>query len=143
MNKEIVIMLAEDDEGHAQLIIHNLRKAGIVNEILHFTDGEKTLNYLFRKGNTPYRDSEISYILLLDIRMPKVDGMEVLRQVKQDDIMSNFPVIMVTTTDEPGIVKKCYDMGCTHYVVKPIKYDAFVETIYQLGQFIMTMDAPA
>ena len=138
MKKETIILLAEDDDGHARLVIKNLQRAGIENEILHFEDGEEILNYLLRN----HREEGAYYILLLDIRMPKVDGIEVLRQVKQDNRMSKLPVIMVTTTDEPGTVRKCYDMGCTRYVVKPVNYREFVDTINRLGEFLMTMDAP-
>ena len=138
MKKETIILLAEDNEGHAHLVIKNLKRSGIENEILHFKDGEEILNYLVKN----HREEGTYYILLLDIRMPKLDGIEVLRKLKQDSIMSELPVIMVTTTDEPGTIRKCHDMGCIRYVVKPINHGEFVDTINQLGQFLMTMDEP-
>lgn len=84
MNKEVVIVIAEDDEGHANLIMRNLKRVGVANTILHFKDGQETLDFLFRRGDGPHRQIGTPYLLLLDIRMPKVDGTEVLRQIKQD-----------------------------------------------------------
>ncbi len=140
MKKEIIILLAEDDKGHANLIMKNLKRVGVEYKVLHFENGEEILNFLSKEENYPGKGA--SYILLLDIRMPKLDGIEVLRQVKQDKAMSKLPVIMVTTTDEPETVRKCHDMGCVRYVVKPINHGEFVDTINQLGQFLMTMDEP-
>ena len=90
------------------MIIRNLKRAGIVNEILHFKDGQETLDFLLRRGSGPHRAASTSYLLLLDIRMPRVDGVEVLRQVKQDAELRKIPVIMITTTDEPKEVDKCH-----------------------------------
>ena len=139
MKKETIILLAEDDEGHANLIRMHLKRSGINNEMIHFRNGEDILNFLLEN----HGEKGASYILLLDIRMPKVDGMEVLGRVKKDNIMKKFPVVMLTTTNEPGTVKKCYDMGCINYVVKPVGHKKFTETINQLAQFLMAMDIPA
>ena len=100
MQKEMVILTAEDDVGHASLIKKNLRRAGITNEILHFKDGEEILDFLYGKTQEPHMESGIAYLLLLDINMPKVDGIEVLRQVKKDEKLKKMPVIMITTTDD-------------------------------------------
>ncbi len=141
MKKEIIILLAEDDKGHANLLMRNLKRAGVEYQILHFENGEEILDYLLDNEN--YSNDSNSYILLLDISMPKVDGIEVLRQVKQNNTLSKFPVIMVTTTDEPETVRQCYEMGCIQYVVKPVGHEKFIETINHLGQFLMTVDVPA
>ncbi len=139
MGKNAVILLAEDDEGHAGLIIKNLKRAGVDNRILLFRNGEDILNFLFRKGRYHCRQEGESCILLLDIRMPRVDGIEILRKLKQDETRRKIPVIIVSTTDEPGTIKKCYDLGCKRYIVKPVDYDMFVETIRQLGEFLVKM----
>ena len=143
MKKEVVILIAEDDEGHASLIRKNLNRAGITNEIQHFKDGQEILDFLMGDNNGHHRKSGTAYLLLLDIRMPKVDGVEVLRQVKQDEELRKIPVIMITTTDDPREVEKCHKLGCSNYITKPIDYDKFVESIKQLGLFLMVVEIPA
>ena len=141
MDSNIIIIIAEDDEGHAALIKKNLRRNGISNHMLHFKDGQETLDFLLRNGKDkePLNSSDTSYILLLDIRMPKVDGIEVLRQVKQDPLLHKIPVIIVTTTDDPREINNCYRLGCSNYITKPVEYDKFVEVIKNLGLFLLDM----
>jgi CheY-like chemotaxis protein len=142
MNKDAIILIAEDDEGHAGLLIKNFRRAGVKNRTMLFNDGEETLNFLLGKGEGPHVKEGGSYVLILDIRMPKVDGIEVLRQVKEDKRLSVIPVIIFTTTFDPSTVKKCHDLGCAKYLVKPTEYDKFIETIKQLGLLLTTMEVP-
>jgi CheY-like chemotaxis protein len=142
MKKEVAILIAEDDEGHASLIKKNLRRAGISNEIIHFKDGSEILEFLMKSNNGRHRESGTAYLLLLDIRMPKVDGVEVLRQVKQDEELRKIPVIMITTTDDPREVENCHRLGCSNYITKPIDYDKFVDSIKQLGLFLMVVEVP-
>lgn len=146
MNKEVVILIAEDDEGHAGLIRKNLARAGIVNNILHFWDGQELLDFLFdtrRDGEERVRRNGVPYVLLLDIRMPKIDGVEVLRRVKADKGMRKMPVIMITTTDDPREVEKCHELGCNSYITKPVEYENFVNAIRQLGLFLAVVQVPA
>lgn len=143
MRKEIHIIIAEDDDGHAALINKNLRRAGIENDIIRFADGQQVLDFLFRKGDGPHRKAGDSYLLLLDIRMPKVDGIEVLRQLKADEELRKIPVIMVTTTDDPREVEHCHLLGCSNYITKPVDYEKFVNAIRQLGLFLMIVQVPA
>jgi len=142
MQKNVVILVAEDDEGHAGLIKRNLARSGIVNTVMVFRDGQEILDFLFRKGEGPHRQPGGSYILLLDIRMPKVDGVEVLRQVKADPELRKLPVTMITTTDDPREVAHCHALGCGSYITKPIDYDNFVSTIRQLGLFLAVVQVP-
>lgn len=142
MNKEVNIVIAEDDEGHASLIMKNLKRAGIYNRILHFRDGQEVLDFFFMKGEGPRRQPHESYLLLLDIRMPKIDGIEVLRQIKQDSELRKLPVIMITTTNDPRDIETCHDFGCSNYIVKPVDYDHFIESIKQLGLFLMVIEVP-
>ncbi len=137
MKRDPVIILAEDDDGHAGLIYKTLKRAGVENDILHFEDGEKTLNYLFRRGDDFHLEEGVSHILLLDIRMPVVDGKEVIRQVKQDKELQNIPIIVVSTTDDPMEKDNCYSLGCSTYVVKPIQYEEFIKVITQLGHYLL------
>jgi CheY-like chemotaxis protein len=142
MKKELTIILAEDDEGHATLIKRNLKRAGLLNEIIHFKDGQETMDFLNKvKEKDEYKDS-IPSLLLLDIKMPKVDGIEVLRQVKQDAKLKKMPVIMITTTDDPREIDKCHELGCSNYIAKPIDYDKFVDAIRKLGLFLLIVELP-
>jgi CheY-like chemotaxis protein len=136
------MIIAEDDEGHALLISRNLSRSGITNQMLHFRDGQEVLDFLKKTGEGPCRRSGIGYLLLLDIRMPKCDGVEVLRHMKQDPELRKIPVIMMTTTDDPREVEKCHHLGCSNYIVKPVDYDKFASAIRQLGLFLMIAEVP-
>jgi CheY-like chemotaxis protein len=139
---EVVILVAEDDAGHARLIEKNLTRAGLHNPISRFDNGQAVLDFLFRRGPGPHRGSEMPYLLLLDIRMPQVDGIEVLRRVKEDPELRKIPVIMLTTTDDPREVDRCHSIGCASYIVKPVDYDKFAESIKGLGLYISLMQVP-
>jgi CheY-like chemotaxis protein len=141
MQKEIKILIAEDDEGHATLIKKNLNRSGIVNEITHFKDGQEILDFMTHKNGKGLQKG-ISYLILLDIRMPKLDGIEVLRQIKSDELLKKIPVIMITTTDDPDEVEKCHQLGCNNYITKPIDYVKFVDVIRQLGLFLSIVEVP-
>jgi len=136
MNREIVILFAEDDEGHAGLIMHSLRRSGIQEKIIHFKDGEEILNFLFRTGTGPGRQEHVSYLLLLDIRMPKIDGIEVMMRVKQDRELRSLPVIMVSTMEDPVEIERCCRLGCSNYFVKPVEFDQFSRAMEELGTYI-------
>ncbi len=142
MKHEVVVIMAEDDEGHAALMERNLRRSGLKNEIIKFKDGEETLNFFLREGKGPHRASGVRYILLLDIRMPKVDGVTVLRRLKQDPELTKIPVIILTTTDDPREVEECHRLGCSNYITKPVGYEKFVEVIRQLGLFLLVVQVP-
>lgn len=141
-NEEVVILVAEDDAGHARLIEKNLTRAGLNNQILRFDNGQAILDFLFRRGASPQRASEAAYLLLLDIRMPQVDGVEVLRQIKEDAELRKIPVIILTTTDDPREVERCHSIGCASYIVKPVDYNKFAEAIKGLGLYISLVQVP-
>ncbi len=142
MSKEMTVIIAEDDEGHATLIKKNLKRAGIGNPILHFKDGQEVIDFFFRKGNEHCRKQGAHYLLLLDIRMPKVDGIEVLQRIKEDEELRKIPVIMVTTTDDPREVDNCHRLGCNNYITKPVDSDKFIEAIRLLGLFLLVVELP-
>lgn len=142
MHKEVVILMAEDDEGHAGLIRKNLARAGVINEVLHFSDGQQILDFLFRQDPGRAFQAGTAYVLLLDIRMPKVDGAAVLAQMKADPELRKMPVIMLTTTDDPREVDRCHNLGCSNYIAKPIEYEAFANAIRQLGLFLAVVEVP-
>lgn len=142
MNREVIILIAEDDDGHAELIKKNLNRAGIVNPIMRFKNGQEVVDFLFRSGTGPARESGKPYVLLLDIRMPKMSGIEVLERIKGDPELRKMPVVMITTTDDPREVERCHDLGCSNYITKPIEYDSFVNSIRQLGLFLLIVQVP-
>lgn len=141
VTKEVIILVAEDDSGHARLIEKNLRRAGLHNAIERFENGQEVLEFLFQRSERK-RSADASYLLLLDIRMPQVDGVEVLRQLKADPELKKIPVLMLTTTDDPREVERCHSLGCNSYVVKPVDYDKFSDAIKQLGFFISLVQVP-
>ena len=142
MKEEVVVLIVEDDDGHARLIEKNLRRASIKNEMLRFADGQQILDFLFRRGEGRQREDFTPYLLLLDIRIPKIEGVEVLRQIKQDEELRKIPVIMLTTTDDPLEVDACHRLGCSHYIVKPVEYDKFSAVLGQLGLFLKIVQVP-
>jgi CheY-like chemotaxis protein len=128
MKEDVHILIADDDMGHAALIRRNLKRLGLPNPVIHFKDGQEVLDFLFKKSAGPY-------LLLLDIRMPKKDGLEVLRCIKGDPELGKIPVIMITTTDDPWDIEQCQLFGCSSYIVKPIKYETFVDAVRKSGLF--------
>jgi CheY-like chemotaxis protein len=138
MTQSPTILIVDDDEGHAILIRENLEAAGLHNRTKHFRDGQAILDFLFRD---PPRVSE-TYLVLLDIRMPKVDGIEVLRRIKAHPELRTLPVIMLTTTDDSREVLRCHELGCNVYMQKPVDYDRFSEAIRRLGQFVPLLHVP-
>ncbi|MHB1082914.1 MAG: response regulator [Prosthecobacter sp.] len=142
MTEEVVIIIAEDDAGHARLIQKNLGRVGLHNPVQFFENGQDVLDFLFRRGPGPHRKSDTAYLLMLDIRMPKVDGVEALRQIKEDPFLRKLPVIMLTTTDDPREIERCHLLGCNSYIVKPVDYDKFAEAIKQLGMFVSLVQVP-
>jgi CheY-like chemotaxis protein len=141
-SQPLVIVLAEDDPGHASLVRKNLKRSGIVNEVVHVPDGRQALDYVRREGDFAGRGPAGPLLLVLDINMPRVDGVEVLRQVKADPATAKVPVIMLTTTDDPREVERCYELGCSVYVTKPVEYEPFVEAIQRLGLFLQVVAVP-
>lgn len=141
--KPIDILLAEDDEGHAYLVQTNLKRAGIVNEIAHVKDGEEALDYIYRRGNFASRDIGNPLLMILDINMPRIDGVEVLAKIKSDEATASMPVIMLTTTDDPREIERCYQLGCNVYITKPVAYEEFVEAVKRLGLLLQVVEVPS
>jgi len=139
----VSILLVEDDDGHRLLIRENLRAGGIVNEIIEMRDGQQALDYLLRRGQ--YQDAAKSPrpgLILLDIKMPKMDGFAVLERIKADPQLRLIPVLMLTSTDDQLEVNRCYALGVNNYVVKPIRYEEFQDRIKALGLFLEIVRFP-
>jgi CheY-like chemotaxis protein len=132
------ILVVDDDEGHAILIRENLESANVPNPIEHFRDGQAVLDFFAQRPPT----SSESYIVLLDIRMPKVDGIEVLRRIRADPRLRMLPVIMLTTTDDARDVERCHRLGCNGYIQKPVDYDKFADAIRRIGLFVPLLLVP-
>lgn len=141
-NEPVTILLAEDDEGHASLIRRNLTRAGVTNGLIHVRDGQEALDFIRRQGAYTERPEHGSLLVLLDIKMPRVDGIEVLRQIKRDPATSQLPVIMLTTTDDPREIARCYQLGCGVYITKPVQYEEFAEAMKRLGLFLNIVKVP-
>ena len=133
----LIILMAEDDDGHARLVQDRFESVGVMNQVIRFRDGKEALDFL--TGANPGLEADKAYLLLLDIRMPGVDGIEVLRRVKSDPRLKNIPVIMLTTTDDPREIGLCYELGCNNYLIKPVEFEKFAEVIKRLGLFLMVV----
>ena len=136
------IILTEDDDGHAALVERNLRRAGLANGFTRLKDGQEAVTYFIDSGDFARECADTSCVLLLDIKMPKVDGVEVLRRLKQNPATATVPVIMLTTTDDPREVEKCYQLGCNVYITKPVEYETFVDAVKRLGFFLQVVKLP-
>lgn len=136
------ILIADDDDGHAFLVEDNLRRGGVSTTFLRFSDGQEVLDFLTGQTNDPAFDRDRPYLLLLDIRMPKVDGVTVLQRIKADPSLHKLPVIMLTTTDDPREVDRCHELGCNVYIHKPVSYETFTHAMAQLGKFVSLVQVP-
>ena len=136
--REITILLAEDDPGHARLIQKNLRRGNIMNPVVTVGDGQATLDYLY--GHLG--DRQPLMLVLLDLNMPVLDGYQVLERMKAAERTRRIPVVVLTTTSDPREVDRCYDLGCNVYVTKPVDYEQFSEAIRELGLFLSVVTIP-
>jgi DNA-binding response OmpR family regulator len=140
--KEVTIVMIEDDEGHARLIEKNVRRAGVNNPIIPFTNGTSALDHILgvdRSGSV----SEGRYLLiLLDLNLPDMSGIDILEKVKANVHTKRLPVIILTTTDDEREIQRCYDLGANVYITKPVEYDSFAHAIRQLGLFFSVMQIP-
>jgi CheY-like chemotaxis protein len=135
------IVIAEDDENHALLIRKNLERVQLKNEIIHFYNGEDVLDYFFSTLEKPL-DEQSGHILLLDIKMPRVDGVEVLKTMKEHPLLKKVPIIIMTTTDNPDEINLCHKYGCNSYIIKPVNYEKFMEVVNLLGTFLKIIKVP-
>ncbi len=137
--KPVKIVMIEDDEGHARLIEKNIRRAGVSNEIVPFTNGTDALHYLFG-ADSPEKGSHL--LVLLDLNLPDMTGIDILEKIKSDATTKRLPVVVLTTTDDAREIQRCYDLGANVYITKPVDYDGFANAIRQLGLFFTVMQVP-
>ncbi len=139
-HRSVTIVMIEDDEGHARLIEKNIRRAGVNNEIRHFTDGTSALAYLFDSADGPARNGPA--MVLLDLNLPDMSGTEILTRMKSDGPLKRTPVVVLTTTDDKVEIQRCYDLGANVYITKPVNYESFAQAIRQLGLFLSVIQVP-
>lgn len=136
---QVTILMVEDDLGHARLIEKNIRRAGVMNEVIHAADGTTALSHL-KTGLGP---AHRPFLVLLDLNLPDMSGTTILEHLKSDEELRRFPVIVLTTTDDEREIQRCYDLGANVYITKPVDYEAFTSAIRQLGLFLAVMQVPS
>lgn len=145
MNAEniIEILLVEDNARDAELMIRALKKHNFSNKLVHVKDGAEALDFLFGRGDYEGRDTEqCPRVVLLDLKLPKVSGLEVLRVIKQDDRLYRLPVVVVTSSTEDPDMRAAYLLGVNSYVVKPVEFDSFVTAMSHLGMYWLLLNQP-
>ncbi len=139
---EVSILIVEDDAGHARLVEKNLRRGKISNGITRVENGREALDFLFSEGGFAGKERPSPLLVLLDLNMPVMDGYQVLERMKADPRTKQIPVVILTTTDDAREVSRCYELGCSVYITKPVEYKSFCEAIQQLGLFMSIVTVP-
>jgi len=140
--QDTTILLVEDDPGHARLIEKNLRRSNVMNGVIKASNGQQALDYLFSEGQYTGTERASPLLVLLDLNMPVLDGYQVLKRMKADERTKTIPVIILTTTDDTREVSRCYELGCSVYVTKPVDYEQFILAIRNLGLFLSIVTVP-
>ena len=141
MNHGIEILLVEDNVSDAEMTIHALKQNNLANKLLHLKDGAAALDFIFAEG--AYADMQMENtlkVILLDLKMPKVNGLEVLQRISTDERTKRIPVVVLTSSKEDPDIRKCYDLGVNSYVVKPVEFDEFQKAITDLGLYWMIVN---
>lgn len=139
---QAAVLLVEDDPGHALLIEKNLRRTGLASSIVVLDNGRKAADYLLKQGDYAQSGHLLPPFVLLDLGLPVLNGLQVLKLMKSDERTKRIPVIVLTSTDSPREIAQCYELGCNLYVTKPVDHDRFSETIQRLGTFLSIVKSP-
>jgi two-component system response regulator len=143
MNNNIQILLVEDNMSDAELTIRALKKNNLANKLIHLKDGAEALDFIFAQGEYLHREmGNIPSVIILDLKMPKVNGIEVLRRIKSDERTKKIPVVVLTSSKEDPDIQECYSLGVNSYVVKPVEFDHFVKAVSDLGLYWMILNQP-
>ena len=140
--KPVAIVMVEDDEGHARLIERNIRRAGVNNELIAFSNGTEALAFLMGPDGSGEVSAKKHILVLLDLNLPDMTGISILEKIKANAHTKRSPVIVLTTTDDAREIQRCYDLGANVYITKPVDYDNFANAIRQLGLFFAVMQVP-
>ncbi|MEM9896742.1 MAG: response regulator [Bacteroidota bacterium] len=144
MNTDIQIVLVEDNEDDAALTMRAMKDVNLINEITWLKDGEKAVDYLLAQGNYSQRDqSKKPKLILLDLKLPKLNGTEVLQIIKENEELSQIPIVVMTSSKEDKDLQKCYELGVNSYVVKPINFSQFLKVTKEISMYwILTNQTP-
>ena len=141
--KDLEILLVEDNPDDMELTIRALKKQNLVNNIKTVTDGEQALEFIFATGQYSERDIDnYPKVILLDLKLPKIDGLQVLREIRKDERTKHIPVVILTSSAEERDIVEGYKLGVNSYIVKPVGFDDFVATVSQLGLYWLLMNKP-
>ncbi len=141
-SREIELLLAEDDPNDAALALHALRKYNLSNKIQVVEDGAEALEFIFSKGRYEGRAGGDPKVLLLDIKLPLVDGLEVLEHVRENPKTTNLPVVLLTSSAEESDIRRGYELKANSYIVKPVDFDKFVEAMREIGMYWLVLNRP-
>jgi len=140
-NRDIEILLIEDNLNDAELAIHSLKKHKLENKMIHLKDGAEALDFLFCTGQYEGRDiTNKPKVILLDLKMPKVGGIEVLKKIKDNNSTKNIPVVILTSSKEDPDVRTCYELGANSYIVKPVEFNNFQKAVSDLGLYWLLLN---
>ena len=142
MTQPVTIAMIEDDEGHARLIEKNLRRAGVHNTIVPLADGASAITFLFGSDGSGLVNKSRPLLILLDLNLPDMSGIDILKRLKENEHLRVLPVVVLTTTDDKSEIQHCYDLGCNVYITKPVDYEKFANAVQQFGLFMYVMQIP-
>ena len=141
-SNEVEILLVEDNFNDAELIIRALRKVNLANNLIQLKDGAEALDFLFPKNNFKEAAEQLPKLILLDIKMPRVNGIEVLQKIKSHQLTKFIPVVIMTSSKEEQDIVKTYELGVNSYVVKPVEFNSFAKAVSELGLYWMLINQP-
>ena len=142
MTQPVTIAMIEDDEGHARLIERNLRRSGVNNKIVPLKDGASAITFLFGSDGSGLVNKGRALLILLDLNLPDMSGIDILKRIKENEHLRVLPVVVLTTTDDKSEIQRCFDLGCNVYITKPVNYENFANAVQQLGLFMYVMQIP-
>ena len=142
MRQTVTVVIAEDDEGHATLVQRNLRRASMPANAVRVRDGQELLDYMYRRGSWHSRPGHDAMMILLDLNMPRIGGLEVLGRLKQDAQFAHIPIFVLTTSDNPIELDRCYAHGASACIVKPVEFGSFGDMVHRLGEFLVMARLP-
>jgi two-component system response regulator len=138
----VEVLLVEDNPRDAELTIRALKRHNLANRLFHVENGAEALDFLFRRGSYEDRSDSSPKVVLLDLKLPKVNGLEVLRTMKSDPNLGTIPVVVVTSSAEDPDIRAAYDLGANGYVIKPVQFDAFLEAMSKVGVYWLMVNHP-
>lgn len=141
--KNKVILLVEDNPDDVRLTMRAFRKSNIINTLVVMNDGVQALNYLKTASASTDGSKELPAVILLDLKLPKMDGLELLQKIRSDQILRRLPVVILTSSKEEQDIIKSYDLGANSYIRKPVDFDQFTDAVHQLGLYWLLLNEPA